>query len=432
MTGTARVYVDVSYTRIQQGNVGITRTVRRLAAEFATLASCTPVAWHRSGFRAVSGPMERAPHSASSEHGWATRLFGIAHSTVVRRLAAMLPILLVRTAWAVVNALTFNRLSARDRRVRFAPGDLLVMADEAWNYPAWTAAAQAGREGARVVLMIHDLIPLRHPEFCDPLFSHVFGRWLHRMLACSHAVVCNSSSTEKDLHAWCGAHGVPLPPTGHFRLGSDLPAGIGRAPRPHVAAFLGGGEPCFAAIGTIEPRKNHAVLLAVFEQLWAAGNDVRLLVAGRAHPESSATVRRLLAHPEQGLRLLTLLDASDEEISMAYSTCRALVLASLAEGFGLPLVEARTRGCPVIASNLPALAELADEGVHLFEPGSVDKLKALIVQQAKNDARAHVAPMPPFTWRDSARQCLDVISRLAETPVPVSVPVPDLPQRIRT
>ena len=84
----------------------------------------------------------------------------------------------------------------------------------------------SGRTGhAEVVLVVYDLIPLRHPAFCAPLFSHVFGRWLPRMLACSDAVACISGATEQDLRAWCAQQGVALPPAAHFRLGSELPQG---------------------------------------------------------------------------------------------------------------------------------------------------------------------------------------------------------------
>jgi alpha-1,2-rhamnosyltransferase len=168
-------------------------------------------------------------------------------------------------------------------------------------------------------------------------------------------------------------------------------------------AFMAGPAPFFAAIGTIEPRKNHSMLLAVFERLWAQGLDARLLVAGRPHPDCEALVRRMQEHPQQGQRLLTLLDATDEEISLAYARCRALVFPSLAEGFGLPLVEARARGCRVIASRLPALLELADEGVSFCAPGDAGELEAEVRKHALTPP-VPLGPLRVFTWQDSAAQ----------------------------
>jgi glycosyltransferase involved in cell wall biosynthesis len=413
MNAPARVFVDTTYTRIQHGNVGITRTVRRLTEELARLGPCTAVAWHGSGFRAVGPQAPAGASPAPATSGLAARAFHWAHSPAMRRLAERLPVTWVRAGWALANRLTFSRLSARDPAVAFARGDLVVMADEAWNYPAWSAAAKARREGAHVALFVHDLIPLRHPQYCAPLFSEVFARWLPRMLACSDAVVCNSGATESDLRAWCAQQQLALPPTAHIRLGSDLPAGRGGEVRDALSRFAGETAPFFLAVGSIEPRKNVGMLLDVFEGLWRQGASARLLVAGRPHPQCADLVAKLRAHPELGRRLLILFDGTDAEIELAYDRCRALVFPSLAEGFGLPLVEARARGCPVIASDLPALSELADEGVFLFAAGDAEALTARVAEHIATDRRSTAGRMPVFTWRDSAgallRACRDLL-----------------------
>jgi len=164
--------------------------------------------------------------------------------------------------------------------------------------------------------------------------------------------------------------------------------------------------PVFAAVGTIEPRKNYPMLLRTFERLWLEGVAVHLLIAGRATAEEREFVERLRQHPEQGKRLLTLFDAGDSELAHVYAHARALVLPSLAEGFGLPLVEARTRDCLVIASDLPSFKELADEGVSLYARDSSEQLGALIVAHAKPEGRGRAGPMPLFTWEKSAAQLL--------------------------
>jgi alpha-1,2-rhamnosyltransferase len=411
MSKEARVYLDVSYTRIQQGNVGITRTVRRLAGELATFTACTPVSWHRNGFRAVRWPIEAPRAGAPARGGLAARLFGLAHSAPMRRLANMLPVSLVHLGWSALNAMTFNRLSARDKPIAFARGDLLLLADEGWNYPAWRAAAQARGKGARVVLVVYDLIPLRHPAFCAPLFSRVFGRWLPRMLACCDAVACISRATEEDLRVWCTQQRVELPPTAHFRLGSELPSGDGDI-RGELSAFTHDEAPFFLSVGTIEPRKNLESLVHAFDRLWREGSPARLLIAGRPHPQCAELVARLRDHPQQGRKLMSVFDATDAELATAYSRCRALVFPSLAEGFGLPLVEARVRGCPVIASDLPALAELADAGVFLFPAGDQAALVSMLRDHSVRDRRADAGLMAPFTWNDSAHELLRVTGDL--------------------
>jgi glycosyltransferase involved in cell wall biosynthesis len=416
MKAAGRLFMDVSYTHTQHGNVGITRTVRRLLEELQAVAGCTPVVFHRSGYRQLAaGPGRPANAPADADRSAAARLFRWLHAGVIRRVASVLPLAVLRTAWTVTGELTFNALGAREEPTVFRPGDCLVLADESWNYPAWTAAQIARRQGATVALVLYDLIPLRHPDFCAPLFTDVFHRWLLRMLACSDVVACISAATEADLERWCAEQGLPLPRTAHFRLGSDLPRGGAGAVRADVAGFMERASPFFAAVGTVEPRKNHELLLAAFEQLWREGSAARLVIAGRPHPQCHELVGRLKRHPQQGRLLLTVFDASDAEVALAYAHCRALILPSLAEGFGLPLVEARTRGCPVIASDLPALEELADQGVFLFRRTEVQGLVALLRDHLANDKRAEAGQMPNFTWKDSANDFLDVIGRLLGT-----------------
>ena len=421
MNAARRLFIDVSYTRTQTGNVGITRTVRRMtdalrALEAEASLSCAPVSFHTSGFRlspaaAIAGPSSAKPGSPARLFRW------LSSGRIRTALSLCVPLPWLHAAWALTTRATFDGVSAGEAPVEFRAGDWLILADESWNYRAWLAAEKARQRGVKVVLVLYDLIPLRQPQFCAPLFTRVFYGWLRQMLKHSDAIMCISAATEKDLHAYAKEHVLALPGTGHFRLGSDVPVANSAPVRNVVQAFLSADGPCFAAIGTIEPRKNYSMLLTVFERLWTRGVDARLLLAGRPHPDCELLVERMMVHPEQGRRLLTLLDASDSEINLAYSECSALLFPSLAEGFGLPLVEARARGCTVIASALPALLELKDEGVHFFKPDSADELEALILDQASAPVRHRPQPPRTVTWRESATQFLAEVRRLASAPV---------------
>lgn len=416
-----RVFFDTTFTRTQSGNVGITRTVRRLAEELRRVlpegSDFVPVAYHRDGYRVVEAPLAagtaNTPAKAPSDSLPARALRALSDSPLRRVVVRWMPLPLLARAWAVYNWVIFNRLTRAAAPARFRPGDLLLLCDAAWCYPTWKLAAAARAEGARVVVLVHDLIPVQQPAYANPLVTVVFGRWLAATLRVTDAVICNSRATADDLRAYAGAQGLALPPVSHFRLGSDpaRAAGAGQ-PRPEIAAFVRSGAPCFGAVGTIEPRKNHAGLLQAFEGLWAQGHDVRLVVMGRVNGECHQFAQDLQRHAEAGKRLLVVFDASDEEVDLVYRECRALVFPSLAEGFGLPLVEARARGCPVIASDLPVFAELADAGVFLFDRTDVASLQAQVLRHAVADFRPRVGTMAPFTWHDSAREFLAVANEL--------------------
>jgi alpha-1,2-rhamnosyltransferase len=366
-----------------------------------------PVAFHTSGFRLAAGDtLEGVGNVAASSR--AARLLRWATNGAVRRaVSALVPLDLLHRSWRLYNRLAFDRLSGNEKAAGFRAGDWLVLADQSWNYNAWEAAASARERGATIVLVLYDLIPLREPQFCNPLFTRVFTEWLGRMLEVADAVLCISKATERDLHEYCRVAGRALPPTAHFRLGGDCidDSGVHQV-RPALTALFADYQPCFAAIGSFEPRKNYGFLLDVFEELWRDGHDIRLIVVGRQNEESRRLIDRYLHHPETGKRLMCVFDALDGEVRIVYERCRALVFPSLAEGFGLPLVEARMRGCRVIASDLPALAELADEGVSLYPRHSKAALKQLVLEAARADPGAGPGKMAHFGWQESAMQLL--------------------------
>ena len=415
LTAIGRVFMDVSYTRTQTGNVGITRTVRRLLSELQIITDCQSVAFHSSGYRLIQKPdnLRQATRSETSSR-FSARLFRWLNTGPLRRIASLLPRPILYWAWRLNNDWTFNALSAHDEPAEFRHGDCLILADEAWNYRAWTAASLARQQGAKVVLVVYDLIPLLHPVYCTPLFSDVFRIWLTNMLRCSDAVACISAATETDLKEWCEQQGLTAPRAGHFRLGSDLPQEAKGEVRDFIKAFVGQVAPFFATVGTIEPRKNHAFLLQAFESLWSKGIPARLLIAGHPHPLCRQLIEDMKHHVQQGKLFLTLLDATDAEIALIYDRCQALVFPSLAEGFGLPLVEARARGCLVIASDLPAFKELADEGVMIYDRSNASQLGTLVTQHLEAESRRHVLPMEVSTWKDGAEQLLNTISLLLD------------------
>jgi glycosyltransferase involved in cell wall biosynthesis len=427
MSRPARLFFDISYTRTQVGKMGITRTVRRLLEQWQLAlpqrhTQCVPVAFNSAGFREIESAGGADASFRPSQRSRAAHLFRWVTGESFRKLVvastAITPWRVLRWFWSATSAWTFNALSAGHAAVQFQPGDILFLCDASWNYPVWKAARLARRQGATVVLLVYDLIPLRHPQFCFPLVPHIFGLWLQQMLRTAHALVCISAATETDLRRYAEETGTALPPTTHFRLGSDLPrtdSGSGGV-RAELARFFDEAPSCFAAIGSFEPKKNYGFLVEVFERLWGQGERARLVIMGRESAESAELAAHLRRHPEQGHRLMTLFDASDAEVAFAYGRCRALVFPSLAEGFGLPLVEARTRGCRVIASDLPVFRELADAGVTLFRSGSHADLEDRILELTRARPDAIPAPMAPFTWQDSAHQCLQCIDRLVGTP----------------
>ena len=229
----------------------------------------------------------------------------------------------------------------------------------------WTLRWLRHRPDIRPVFMLHDLIPLEHPSLVSRL-----GLWSYRQMFrgverhASGLILTTQAAGETVLREW-RARGRPSVPTLTLKLPVapvflesaflETPA-ADRAPDPEAACT-------FVMCGAIDPRKNHRMMLEVWRDLLAARGPAapRLVVVGspaRGGKPILAALRDcgpLAAHvtvrtglPSPALRRLMI-------------QARAVLMPSLAEGYGLPIAEALTLGTPVLASDLPAHREVGGE-----------------------------------------------------------------------
>jgi glycosyltransferase involved in cell wall biosynthesis len=151
------------------------------------------------------------------------------------------------------------------------------------------------------------------------------------------------------------------------------PNGLTRLPEPAGTPL--GGEPFILAVGTLEPRKGHEVLINALAASGLAG--VGLVFAGPTAGRADE-LERLARQLGIGERLRILGRVDDALLAGLYRDAKLLCMPSFGEGFGLPVLEAMAAGLPVLASDLPAIREVADDAAVLVAPGDVDALAAAI------------------------------------------------------
>ncbi|MBW7923009.1 MAG: glycosyltransferase [Rubellimicrobium sp.] len=207
-----------------------------------------------------------------------------------------------------------------------------------------TVAALRRLPGARVTVMVHDTIPLDHPEWQRPGTAARFAARL-RLAAGADRVLVTSGAVAADVARHLGAD---APPVTVAPLGVTLAA-------PDPAAVPGGlpDGPWFVTLNTIEARKNHALLLDVWDDL---GPGAPLLcILGARGWENDAVLARLDARPP---RVREMAGLSDGAVAALVAGARAMLNPSLAEGYGLPALEAAGRGVPLVCTDLPVWHEL--------------------------------------------------------------------------
>lgn len=208
----------------------------------------------------------------------------------------------------------------------------------------------------KAVYLVHDLIPIEGAGYCTPSAVRRHTGRVVNALSDAAGIIVNSQATAESLRLFAKARALPLPPVVAAHLGIDRFADVRQ---------IRGGH--FVCVGTIEPRKNHLMLLRVWQRLIAsrAEDTPRLVLIGQ-WGRQSAPVRELLRSDQCLARHVTVLDrCPDEEMARWIRSARAVVLPTLAEGFGLPLAEAMAVGAPVLASDLPCFREIG-QGIPLL------------------------------------------------------------------
>lgn len=415
MIRKGRWFLDVTHAAAQERTTGITRTVRCLASSLETEVDLDLMVYSNRTYRNYANTsVLYKTHKATINSPILGGLFSITEKPWFRSLVTKFPPLVLFSVWRYVSELKYKIIYKKNYKIEFGRGDVIIIADQAWNYNSIAAARAAQENGAFVVWVIYDLIPIKHPEFCTPLFSRVFREWLSEVLTSSNLLMCISRSTQNDLMSFASSLNIELPPLSHFYLGANFKFSSEGKVSKKLTGFHEKNKIFYCCIGTVEPRKNHEMLLDVFETLWKQGIDVGLVLMGKADAQSAQLIRVLQTHKEINGHLYFDQSATDADIHWCYENCRALILPSLAEGFGLPLIEARMYGAQVFANNIPSFIELADDGVLFFDSNDKGSLEKLLKDASLASSYAPITMKKDFSWDKSAKSLLMAIDEFVE------------------
>lgn len=289
-------------------------------------------------------------------------------------------------ARAAITRLSFGRGMREVANMLSAEKDIayLLVSHMGADRPAPIAALRS--KGAKFVPLVHDLIPVAYPEYASPDGVKRHMQRIEAFVGLADGIITNSSTTAGDL-----SHFLPQGPR-----------------RPDIVTALLGVDQCstdmnfpipsdayFVCIGTLEPRKNHLLLLNTWRVLAERlGPDTpKLILIGRRGWENENVLDMLERCQALAGLVREYPNLPDSAVARLLQGARALLFPSFTEGYGLPLAEALALGVPAICSDLPALREVGGDVPEYLDPLDGLGWRHLILSFMEEDSPVRAAQM---------------------------------------
>jgi len=306
--------------------------------------------------------------------------------------------------------------ATRPASIAVEPGDVLLVLGAPWFDTDYAGRQRSfADKGGRVGLLLHDIIPLRRPEWFEQSLTRRFARWFATTLPEAHLLFTVSQSTARDVRRYAQATGLSIP----YRIcvppiGSDF--GPDGAAQPTLPAPVTG--PYVLFVSTIEVRKNHALLVRVWRRMldeMAAEQVPSLVFVGKIGWLVGDLIQQLRNTAWLGGKIILIESATDSELARLYRGCLFTLFPSLYEGWGLPVSESLGFGKPCLAADNSSLPEAGGPLARYFDADSVDSAYQMIRATLANPAgleeweRRVQREFKPTPWRATAQAILAAI-----------------------
>lgn len=323
------------------------------------------------------------------------------------------------------NLISLKRAADKEGEALPEEGDVLFFPDVFWTsfYDINKIIKKYKARNVKIIALIYDIIPIMHKEYCDAAFASDFRLKLDEMLKSVDCVITISKSEKNNIEAYIKGSGAPVLPVDYFYLGFDYRNDkgddnkIGGEGVRSVFKKLSNKDNIFIMVGTIVPVKNHIFVINAFEKLWRDGSNAVLVIIGKADKSSAGVLSKIKSSGFLNKNLFFADDATDNELDYMYGIAKTLIIASVAEGFGLPLIEGLSKNLKIIASDIPVFREIAraaNAAIYYFEAGDENSL----ISAVKNAAVAKFEKGSGWiTWDKSVEMLSEKIKKLLLPPV---------------
>ena len=271
----------------------------------------------------------------------------------------------------------------------------------------------------RTLLTVHDLSFVRVPDATSPSLKAYLAAIVPRSVKKADHVLADSAATKRDL---IELYRTPDEKITVIYSGVDARFRRVNERRTLESTRAKYGIPDVSyvlSVGTVQSRKNYSRVIQAIAAIRARGYDLHYAIAGGQgwlEAEMQATIGK--CGMADYVHLLGFVD--DDDLAALYSDARLFVMASLYEGFGLPVLEAMACGVPVIASNVSSLPEVAGDATLLVDPYDTDAIREAIVTAETDETlrsrmvEAGYEQAAKFSWQRSAAQLMTIYATLLD------------------
>ena len=267
-----------------------------------------------------------------------------------------------------------------------------------------------------IVNFIYDLVPIVKPEFAHENTIVNFTTFIYAVYAYSDLVLLNSRSAEKDfLDIQKIIQSNRSINTRVIKLGSNIQSHLHTNTNKYPKLL---NSKYILFVGTLEPRKNHALILEVFEKLHVSYPDLNLILIGKAGWNNDLLINKIKTHSLLNKKIFWLENINDRELFEFYENAYICTYLSAYEGFGLPIAESLAHNKITITSNNSSMYEVGKNFADYLTYNSFNELYEIIDIYLKNKdlytkkSQFIKKNYTPYTWKLMYDSTVKVLSKI--------------------
>lgn len=306
------------------------------------------------------------------------------------------------------------------------PGDIFFF-PAYWHDIDPSVLAALHELGAKLFILVHDILPITFSKFYDSPWREQFANNLLAAAEIADGMLAVSNYSANGVLNFVQAKGVHLQHVEVSHNGFDPlienddvrnAIDAGRYPRGAGKAnfeFFREKQPVLM-VGTIEPKKGHIPVIQSFERMWQEGLERDLVLVGRKGWLDQPVVKHIEGSEYYGRKLFWLDGLDDTDLYVAYKYSRGLIFGSYAEGFGIPMIEAADAQLPIICYDTEVAREIAGSNASYYSSfeGLQKHIRDLEDDAIYADRKAALKGFTWPSWQQTGMRLFDHLKRAAE------------------